>query len=186
GGQAQHVVVTNDQAAREAISWLKRTNNGRSTFLPLASIQERFIVPDLLNRVKKHPGFVGIASELVKTDPVYQKVVNHLMGHMIIAQTLKDANEMAVLTARRYRIVTLDGDVVNPGGSMSGGAKRKTNQSLFTREKDLEEVTAKLAELETKASDFEKIVEDKKAEIENIEKEIEGKEQAITIEQQNL
>jgi len=186
GGQAQHVVVTDDQAAREAISWLKSTNNGRSTFLPLASIQERFIIPDLLHKAKKHAGFVGIASELVNTDSIYQKVISHLMGHIIITQTLKDANEIAVLTGRRYRIVTLDGDVVNPGGSMSGGAKKKTNQSLFTREKDLEEVTAKLIDLQKKAADFEEVVEKKKNGINVLEKEIENKEHSIAIEQQTL
>jgi len=186
GGQAQHVVVTDDHAAREAISWLKRTNNGRSTFLPLASIQGRFIISDLLSKAKSHPGFVGIASELVNTDPKYQKVVNHLMGHIIITQTLKDANEIAVLTGRRYRIVTLDGDVVNPGGSMSGGAKRKANQSLFTREKDLEEVATKLAKLQKKAIDFEKVVENKKAEIENNESELESKEQLLFTEQESF
>lgn len=186
GGQAQHIVVKDDQAARDAISWLKRTNNGRSTFLPLASIQARFVGAELLKKAENHAGFVGIASELVKNDPAYQNVVNHLMGHVIITKTLRDANEIAKLTLRRHRIVTLDGDVVNPGGSMSGGAKKKTNQSLFTRESDLEEITTKLTKFQKKATDFEQMVEEKKHKIDYLEKELERKEDSISTEQQIL
>src|SRR5690606_42097228 len=122
GGQAQHIIVDDDVAARNAIQWLKQTNSGRATFLPLGSIQERFIPTDMLEKVKTHPGFIGIAANLISTQPVFQRAVNHLMGHVIISTSLKDANDIAKMVYRRYRVVTLDGDVVNPGGSMSGGA----------------------------------------------------------------
>ncbi|QGS68633.1 hypothetical protein CV093_09475 [Oceanobacillus sp. 143] len=125
GSQAQHIIVDDDQAARNAIMWLKRTNNGRATFLPLKSIQERFITPDMEQRIKGHQGYIGLAANLVKTNEPYVRAVNHLMGHVLIAETLKDANDIARIVQRRYRVVTLDGDVVNPGGSMSGGAQRK-------------------------------------------------------------
>ncbi|WP_042144887.1 chromosome segregation protein SMC [Paucisalibacillus sp. EB02] len=162
GGQAQHIVVENDEAARLAIAWLKQTSSGRATFLPLKSIQPRFIPQDVLNQVEGHPGFIGVAGKLVTTDPSFQKAVDHLMGHVVIAKTLKDANDIARLVMRKYRIVTLDGDVVNPGGSMSGGAQKKTNQSLFTREKDLQELSEKLEDYTVKAHGFEKKVQKEK------------------------
>ena len=186
GGQAQHVVVNDDKAARDAITWLKQSNKGRATFLPLASIQERYITKDVLTKVDNHPGFIGIAAHLVTTDSSYQKAVNHLMGHVIIAKTLKDANDIAKLVFRRYRIVTLEGDVVNPGGSMSGGAQKKTNQSLFTREKDLEDITEKIRMFSERIKKFEQKVADQKKQIRQIEKSLEEDEELIVSEQQVL
>ncbi|SES74355.1 condensin subunit Smc [Oceanobacillus limi] len=180
GGQAQHIIVENDQSARNAISWLKRTNSGRATFLPLGSIQPRFIIKESLQKITDHPGFVGVASDLVSSQSKFQKAINHLMGHVVIAKTLKDANEIANLVMRKYRIVTLEGDVVNPGGSMSGGAQKKTNQSLFTREKDLQELTDKLADYEKKAQRFEQQVQNQKNQIKLKENEIEALEATLS------
>ncbi|WP_164669032.1 chromosome segregation protein SMC [Virgibacillus doumboii] len=186
GGQAQHVVVNDDQAGRNAISWLKKTNSGRATFLPLGSIKERFVPKDLLTKAENYSGFVGVAANLVSAQPEYKKAVDHLMGHVIIAKTLKDANEIANIVMRKYRIVTLEGDVVNPGGSMSGGAKKKTNQSLFTREKDLQELTDKLSDFQERAKAFEQKVEKQKQEIGKIEKQLAAEEEAVQAEQQAL
>ncbi|MBY7143663.1 chromosome segregation protein SMC [Virgibacillus sp. NKC19-3] len=186
GGQAQHIIVNDDTAARAAISRLKKTNNGRATFLPLGSIKERFITSDMLNKIKSHQGFIGVAADLVQTEANYQIAVKHLMGHVVIAGTLKDANEIATITMRRYRIVTLEGDVVNPGGAMSGGAQKKTNQSLFTREKDLQEITEKLNAFRKKAATFETRVDEKKQQIAEKEKRLETEEQAIISVQSRL
>ncbi|MGP4106953.1 chromosome segregation protein SMC [Virgibacillus sp. L01] len=186
GAQAQHVVVNDDTAARDAISWLKKTSSGRATFLPLSSIKARFVPKEVLSKVDNHAGFIGVAANLVSAQDDFQKAVNHLMGHVIIAKTLRDANEIAKTVMRRYRIVTLDGDVVNPGGSMSGGAQKKSNQSLFTREKDLQEVTDKLNEFQKKASSFEQKVNKQKQQIEETEKQLANEEQAITNEHQIL
>ncbi|RLL45288.1 chromosome segregation protein SMC [Oceanobacillus piezotolerans] len=184
GGQAQHIVVKDDKAAREAILWLKKTNNGRATFLPLQSIQTRSIPREVLSQIENHSGYVGIAGQLVQANETYQRAVNHLMGNVIIAKTLKDANDIAKWTQRRFRVVTLDGDVVNPGGSMSGGAKKKTNQSLFTREKDLQEITEKINEYQEKIVQFEYKVKRKKEEISEIENELSLTEENSGTEQQ--
>ncbi|MGY0691526.1 chromosome segregation protein SMC [Virgibacillus sp. FSP13] len=186
GGQAQHIVVQDDAAARKAITWLKQTNQGRATFLPLGSIQARYLTKDILMKVENHQGFVGIAANLVSCQAKYKKAIDHLMGHVIVAKTLKDANEIAKVAMRRFRVVTLDGDVVNPGGSMSGGAKKKTNQSLFTRDKDLQEITKKLNEFQAKANAFEQAVKEQKRTIEQQEKELEAQQNASISEQQAL
>lgn len=158
GGGSQHIVVQNDHGARDAISWLKKTKNGRATFLPLTSIKERFITRDIVTRLEHNDGFVGVAADLVSTTASYRVAANHLMGHVLIAKTLKDANEIAKVIRHKYRIVTLEGDVVNPSGSMSGGAKKKVNQSLFTREKDLKDVKEKRVEFEQRTHEFEQKV----------------------------
>ncbi|ASN05755.1 chromosome segregation protein SMC [Virgibacillus necropolis] len=173
GGQAQHVVVDEDHAAREAIKWLKDTNKGRATFLPLKSIQPRFISENVLAQLKDQTGFIGVASKLVKCNSTHQRAIEHLMGHVIIAKSLKEANEIAKLVMRKFRIVTLDGDVVNPGGSMSGGAIKKTNQSLFTRDQDLQGITEKLAEFQQRTVLFEEKVQAAKESIDRNEENLE-------------
>lgn len=186
GGQAQHIVVKDDHAAREAITWLKQASKGRATFLPIASIRPRILSPALIQKIEKHSGFVGISSELVHTSEIYEKVIKHLMGHVLIAKTLKDANELAEIIGRRYRIVTLDGDVVNPGGSMSGGSKNNSKQSLFTREKDLQELTKKITEGQQKSTIFEQEVTRQKQSIKHLEQEVENEERLFVIMQQEL
>src|SRR5699024_12129566 len=93
---------------------------------------------ETIKRLKAVHGFIGLAAELVNVSDQFKAVANHLLGNVIIAKTLEAASDIAKLTNRSYRIVTLDGDVVYPAGYMSGGAKRAQNQSLFTREKELQ------------------------------------------------
>ncbi|QHS22218.1 chromosome segregation protein SMC [Virgibacillus sp. MSP4-1] len=155
GGQAQHIIMENENDARQAIQWLKKTNNGRATFLPLPSMQPKRIPEHLIRNIENHQGFIGVAEQLVDYDQKFSNVIQSLLGNIVIARTLKDANELAGLLNRRFRIVTLDGDVVNPGGSMTGGAQKKKNQSLFTREKELSQVSKKLQEFEERTKSFE-------------------------------
>ncbi|UOR12754.1 chromosome segregation protein SMC [Halobacillus amylolyticus] len=158
GAQAQHVIVQDEKAGRQAIQWLKQNNNGRATFLPLTTIQPRSVYGQAANQLTEQEGFVGIAAQLIRYDTRYEKAIQHLLGHIVIANTLEQANRLANVVNRKYRIVTLEGDVVNPGGSMSGGAQKKTNQSLFTREKELQELSEKITSFDEKARDVEQKV----------------------------
>lgn len=142
--QAQHIVVPNDEVARKTIEWLKKENKGRATFLPLQSITARYLPSKVRELLDQENGLIGVASELVTVDSKFRQVADHLMGNVIVTETLKDANRIAAKTNRRYRIVTLDGDIVFPGGSISGGAKRKRQFSLFTREKEIETLSKEL------------------------------------------
>ncbi len=173
GGQAQHIVVGKDHEAREAIKWLKKTNSGRATLLPISTIRPRHIDPRLVDQIQNHSGFVGVGSELVEYDSTYEPIIKNLIGNVLISNTLKDANELASATNHRYRIVTLEGDVVNPGGSMSGGAKKRSNQtSLFTRDRELEEVQTKLKDFENKSLDFERQLSDKKKRLKQVQEDL--------------
>ena len=172
GSQAQFIVVHTDQEARELINWLKRENKGRATFLPLESIAERNIPAYLLDSLQECEGFIDIAANLVNTDASYIRLKHYLLGNVIVAQDLKSANRLARITHRKYRITTLDGDVVHPGGSMSGGARKKNNQSLFTREKEINDLKATLSDYHKRAAQFEEKVEAKRAKVNTFEKEI--------------
>lgn len=171
GAQAQYIVVENDQAARNGIKWLKQENKGRATFLPLQSISPKNIPSRLALQLEEQPGFVGIAADLIETDKVYDRLKFYLLGNVIVADQLQHANQIAVVMNRRFRIVTLDGDVVFPGGSMSGGAKKNNNQSLFTREKEIAELTKTLQDFTERTTAFEKKLKMQKETIEHIEQE---------------
>ncbi|MCH1623813.1 chromosome segregation protein SMC [Fredinandcohnia quinoae] len=165
GGATQHIVVDNEKSARDAIKYLKQNSFGRATFLPLNIIKERIISSGLLDSVKAHPSFIGVAADLISYKTEYQSVINNLLGTVIITSDLKGANELAKIIQHRYRLVTLDGDVVNPGGSMTGGAVKQKSNSLLSRGRELETVTEKLAEMEEKTNDLEQHIKKLKSSI---------------------
>lgn len=143
GGSIQNIVTDTDQTAKRLIEFLKKNKYGRATFLPLNGIQTSngFHHQEAL----KESGMIGLASSLVETKEEYRGLVNHLLGRVVVAETIDDA----IRTARKYRysfrIVTLEGDLVNTGGSMTGGAF-KNNSNLLGRSREIEELEQKAAD----------------------------------------
>lgn len=121
GQQSQHIITDTSQDARMAIDWLKKKRVGRATFLPLQVMKSRKLNEQTLSPIKEHPSFVNTADMLVNYNTDYKIIIESLLGNIIIAKDLKGANEMAARLQFRYRFVTLDGDVVNAGGSLTGG-----------------------------------------------------------------
>ncbi|MBM7692300.1 chromosome segregation protein [Peribacillus deserti] len=152
GGAAQHVVVNNEENARRAIGFLKKNSYGRATFLPLTAIKAKTVPYSVIKQIENSPAFVGQASSLISFDPKYEDVIGNLLGTIIVTADLRGANELAKITGHRYRFVTLDGDVVNPGGSMTGGAVKQKNASLLSRKGELEDLKKKLGDMEDKTS----------------------------------
>ncbi|HZG17428.1 MAG TPA: chromosome segregation protein SMC [Candidatus Bathyarchaeia archaeon] len=148
GGALQNVVVENEAAGREAIAYLKKHNAGRATFLPLDVIRPRSVQPDDRRLLDKEAGVVGIASTLVTFDDTYRSILESLLGNVIVTETLEQANRVARLCGYRYRVVTVDGDIVNAGGSMTGGALKKNTTNLLGRGRQAEELEAEIAEIE--------------------------------------
>ncbi|WP_088069407.1 chromosome segregation protein SMC [Gottfriedia luciferensis] len=159
GAATQQIVVQNDEHARRAIQFLKQQRLGRATFLPMNIVKARTIPANVVDGLKRNPSFIGIASTLVSYSNEFEQVIQNLLGTVLIAQDLKSANELAKLVGHRYRFVTLDGDVVNPGGAMTGGAVRTTNASLIGRQRELEEITIKLKDMQEKTSSVEREVQ---------------------------
>ncbi|TCI55859.1 chromosome segregation protein SMC [Exiguobacterium sp. SH1S21] len=139
GQTQQHVVVEDEAVGRREIDKLRRANAGRATFVPMTTVKERFIPSEVAHRLEAMDGFVGIASDLVTTEPLFDKLKRSLLGAVIVAKTLEVANRIAQTTGYRYRIVTLDGDIVNVGGSMTGGS-RKQGVALFTQSRELDDL----------------------------------------------
>ncbi|MBO8171061.1 MAG: chromosome segregation protein SMC [Bacillaceae bacterium] len=169
GSALQHVVVEDEKAGRDAIAFLKKRNLGRATFLPLDVIRSRFLNQQDEQKIAGDPGIVGIASRLVKFAPTYQKIVENLLGTVLITRTLEDANRVARLLHYKYRLVTLDGDVVNPGGSMTGGTSRQKNTSLLGRQRQVEQLEDELVQVRSQIEDVEKRITETDTSISTLE-----------------
>ncbi|QUG41060.1 chromosome segregation protein SMC [Psychrobacillus sp. INOP01] len=172
GPQSQHIITDSSQDARIAIDWLKKKRVGRATFLPLQVMKSRKVNEFTLNSIKDHPSFVDTADKLVNYSDGYQIIVENLLGNIIIAKDLKGANEMAARLQYKFRFVTLDGDVVNAGGSLTGGSV-KQQSSLFTRKAELEQLNVKLVELEKSVLEAEVSVSKRKQEVQELKKDLE-------------
>ncbi len=135
GAAAQDIVADSMQDGRSAIEYLKRSDSGRATFLALDTIRGRV----MSNAPEREAGFVGIASELVMTDERYKGIVADLLGRTVIAQTLPDAIRMSKNNRHSLRIVTLDGQLISPGGSMTGGSAVK-GSGILSRANELEKL----------------------------------------------
>lgn len=127
GAAMQNIVVSSESDAKRAISYLKQNNIGRATFLPVSAIKPRKMEEKGLD---DNFGFVDIASNLVTCDNTYRNIVENLLGRVIIVEDIDCAIGIAKRYNNKYRIVTLDGQVINPGGSMTGGSKGKSSGVL--------------------------------------------------------
>lgn len=162
GAQAQHVVVTNEQHAREAIRFLKQKRFGRATFLPMSVIKPRMMPDAQLRIIANEDEFVGLAIQLIRYDEAYQHVLSNLLGSIVVAKTLEGANKLAAMIGHRFRIVTLDGDVVNPGGSMTGGSVKQNQTSLVGRKRELDDLTHQTEKLERTVHQLEQQMQQQK------------------------
>lgn len=137
GGSIQNIVTDTEETAKRQIDFLKRNKYGRATFLPLSAISGRgsFSTPQAL----REPGVVGLASTLVSAEPRYKELVQFLLGKTVVADNIDHAIALARKYRQSLRIVTKDGELLNPGGSMSGGAFRNSS-NLLGRRREIEEL----------------------------------------------
>lgn len=147
GGALQNIVVDRDEDAKRMIDYLRANRFGRATFLPISSVRGRTLTSQERN-VLSMPGCVGVASELVDFDSKYQGVIDNLLGRTVVAEDLNAG--IAIQRAGRYqfRLVTLEGDVMHSGGSMTGGSVQSRMTSLLSRTREIEESEAALKKIE--------------------------------------
>ncbi|AUX11592.1 chromosome segregation protein SMC [Latilactobacillus sakei] len=149
GAQLQQIVTTDEKTAQQAIDYLKRNRLGRATFLPNNVVKPRTLPSSLVNQLQTEPGFIGIASDLIQFDNVVSPVMMHLMGNLIILTELTEAIKIGRLTGHRYRIVTLAGDILSPGGSMTGGHNnRQNNGGLLARKQTLTDLEQQISKMQ--------------------------------------
>ena len=144
GATQQHVVTEDEETAKEQIEYLRENHLGRATFLPMTTVKPRLLTPEEQEALAL-PGCIGVASELVSCDEEYRGIVENLLGRTVIAEDLASGIPIMRKGGHAFRLVTLKGDVMHSGGSMTGGSVSSRNVNLFTRERELKELTAKLS-----------------------------------------
>ena len=149
GAGLQNIVVDREEDAKSAIAFLKRRDGGRATFLPLTAIHGEELRE---NGVEREFGFVGVASRLVCFDPKYTQIFNNLLGRTVIAEDLDCGIAMARKYRNAFRIVTLDGQVINRGGSMTGGSVSRS-AGVLSRTAELERLNSRIGELHQRLVD---------------------------------
>lgn len=158
GAAMQQIIVKSEADAKAAIGFLKRTNGGRATFLPLTAIRGRRLQETGL---ESQPGFVSIASQVVTCKKEITEVVENLLGRTVLAETLDDAVAMAKKYGNRFRVVTLDGQVVNAGGSMTGGSVSR-EAGILSRGNQKRKLTEEAEALEQKRLEMQREFEEAK------------------------
>ncbi len=161
GSAMQNIVVERESDGKNAIQYLKRRDGGRCTFLPLDAIQPAEFKE---KGVDREPGFVGLGDELIECGKKYEKVFSNLLGRTVIAEDMDTAIAMARKYGHRLKIVTLDGQVLNPGGSMTGGSASKT-AGILSRQGELERLRAQEGDLNSKLAAVQKELEEAKREV---------------------
>ena len=160
GGAMQHIVVEREEDGKAAIQYLKRRDGGRSTFLPLTSMRPS----DFRDQgVRREPGFVGLGNELIQFDPRYEKIFSNLLGRTVVAEDMDKAIAMARKYNYRFKIVTLDGQVLNPGGSMTGGSASRS-AGILSRANELERLAQQRTGVAQQLADAARAMEEAKRE----------------------
>jgi len=164
GGALQNIVTQSEDDAKKAIEFLKKNRLGRATFLPISAVTGRSFDDATLSRIRESDGFCGVASELVRTDPQYNGIIRNLLGKVVVVDNLDNGIRMARKFGYSFRIVTLEGDLLNTGGSMSGGSLDNRGTGILSRGREIAELDAELKRLKEEeaslAGDIKQIVED--------------------------
>ena len=169
GGALQHIVVDTKNDGKNAIGLLKQRDGGRATFLPLDTIRGRSLRE---NGLENEYGFVGIASELVRCDGRYGSVIENLLGATVVVEDLDCGIQMAKRHDNRFRIVTLDGQVINAGGSMTGGSVSR-NAGILSRSGELEQLHKKLKKIQSQLQEATLLAESSNRELQKAQYELE-------------
>lgn len=167
GASSQHVIVTDEAAAKRAIAHLKANRQGRATFLPLTTIKSRSLSKTSLDQLISCPGYLGTAESLVTYDDKLAAIFQYLLGTTVVFETIDQANQAAKRLQYKVRIVTLDGTELRPGGSFAGGANRQNNTTFIQPEldqvlKDLSQLSDQLREAEATVTTLKEELTDKK------------------------
>lgn len=155
GNQVQNVVVDTDQTAKKLIQFLKKNRQGRVTFLPKNALRHRQLSTDIIKAVKDMPGFIGIAASLVQIHPENEVIGQYLLGTTLIVDTLENATNISKQIQRRSRIITLEGDVIGIGGTMTGGATRKNQHGVLQQDQEIKKLSSQLTKMKHQLADKE-------------------------------
>lgn len=177
GEGAQNIITADAAAAKQAIAYLKSSNIGRATFLPLDTVQKRMPSPAEA-RLQNMPGIRGFAADLIEFSPEVDTAVRFLLGRVLIAENIDAALAAARAGGFRIRAVTLDGDVINTGGSMSGGSRRR-RESYLSRARDIGQALADVKKLRGESLQWQEKYEEQEQQASELQKKLQEKAAAL-------
>ena len=152
GATLQHVIVEDDISATQIVKYLTKNRLGRVTLLPLNVIQARTLNANQVTLLKEQVGFIAVANQIVVTDKKYQKVIDNLLGTTLLAKDIEAARIIAQKVNHRLKVVTLDGQVINAGGSITGGAQRNEQKGLLVKQAELGELEVALKTMQIESN----------------------------------
>ena len=176
GGAMQYIIVDNEDTAKRSIRHLKETRSGRATFLPITSVKSREFKESGFESCE---GFVAIASELVSADDKFSNIIKSLLGRIVIAEDIDLATLIAKKYGYRFKICTLDGQVINAGGSFTGGSVSRST-GILTRKNEIEEIKLEIADLESVTVELSHTFESLKQEVNKLSLDIEGERELLS------
>lgn len=192
GASGNFLVVDTEKNAKIAIEYLKENKLGRATFFPLNVIKEKNIDYETRTKINNIDGFVGTMDELVKCDNIYTNIIKNQLGNIICVDNLDTANDLGKMINYKYRIVTLEGDIIHSGGSLTGGSKKSSNNILKDKEelvnltKTIESTEVKIKETEEKLKEVDKELESIRKTEESINRELLNIRETYEIKSKNL
>lgn len=177
GASLQNIVINSEEDAKKLIDYLRKNNFGRASFLPISSVKGKKI-----EKIKKIDKAIGVASDLIEYDKLYENIILSLLGRTVIVENMDLGVELAKENNYSFKIVTLQGDIINPSGAISGGSVPKRTTSILGREKEIEELKEDIKSIKQKIESVQKEQQEKKAILNNMGlKELESESQTIDI-----
>lgn len=168
----KNFVITSDEtSAKLAINYLKDNHLGRGTFFPLTVIKSRYVDKDSLRAIAKEEDFIGVLSDLVEYDKTYQNIIENQLGTVIVSKDLDSATRISNKVNRKYKIVSLDGDVVNVGGSLTGGSIAYQTRSIIVLKQELKRLEEQETLVKQELEEIKKELEEAESEMQKIEEE---------------
>jgi len=170
GAAISNVITKNEEIAKVLIEYLKKNNLGRATFLPINIIRGRKL--ELDKNITTANGYIGIGSDIISYNKEYDNVMNYVLGRTIICTNMDCALKIAQIGRYNYKIVTLEGEVLNPGGSLTGGSIKGKNSNVLGRKREIEELTKEINDKKDNYGELTKLVVDIKEEIKKSDEDI--------------
>lgn len=171
GKKLQNIVCEEASDAKRVIEFLKREKLGRITFLPISNVAGRGDDDRNLRAMEKSPGYLGKANELIDYDDRYDTIFDHLLGRIVVVDTFDHGVQLLKIPKLKYKVVTLDGEILVPGGGITGGSFKSNMSNILSRRRKIEDLTSALVDLKNQYHDHMKTVDQKKTTLEILAKE---------------
>ncbi|QAA33237.1 chromosome segregation protein SMC [Clostridium manihotivorum] len=167
GSSISNVVTEDENSAKRLIEYLKEKKLGRATFLPLTIIRGTKLQLD--RRITEAEGYIGIASDLLSYDKKYEKAINYVLGRTIICKDMNSALSISKISGYSHKIVTLQGEIINPGGSLTGGSVYHKHTSIISRKREIEDITNELLKVEASIEELLSLISQGREEIKKLD-----------------